>query len=459
MEMGQPTPFSHPHLFPQVEGVEDQVTPCITRAEYADRVAALASKLPARSAAVFPAAPVPIMSNDVPYRYRQNSDLLYLCGFEEPHAALMVHASGESILFVAEKDPDRELWDGPRSGVDAAAAYFAVTGTAPVSSVADACRAVIDAGGELLVAKGPTRDASVVGNAASRASEADPTSLVERMRVFKSNGELQIMANAARITSLAFGAVAERLGSGTVYSERDVDALLEVVTRSRFGDRLAYPPVVASGSRATILHYVANNRLLQPGELLLIDAGAEYCGYACDVTRTYPISGKFSAPQALEAVLDAADTQRDKYDSLAKLGGMATRAMTDALVETKIVESRGDAKRAVDVLYPHSIGHLLGMDTHDTPTARHTPFGPGMVFTVEPGLYFGAHALQLLYDECGIAIDPAFAGIGVRIEDNVAIDGATLDRRLLTASIPKARADIEAGMAAAKAAASVSSPS
>jgi len=265
-----------------------------------------------------------------------------------------------------------------------------------------------------------------------------PTVDVHRLRLIKSPAEQEMMKKAGAISAQAFREAMKR--SKYLQTEHQLDAIFEYEVRMRGAQRLAYPPVIASGIRNNTLHYIQNDNILEKGDLILSDAGADYFYYTADITRTWPVSGKFSLAQktvyeevlnvqygCLEFLKDSLKEQ--KQVSLSDVHRESRRLMTIALKNLKI-----PAKK-LDVLYPHSIGHFLGMDTHDTPTVTsHTSLKPGMIVTVEPGLYIPHE------DD----IHPDFRGIGVRIEDDVLITPS--GHFILSKDTPKEVSEIESLM-------------
>jgi len=437
----------------------------------------MASRLPRGSVALFAPAPLAYMSHDVPYPFQQAPDLHYLCGFAEPSCLLACVKRGggdggrssgsgvdapddaEWLLFVEPSDPAQALWDGPRAGIDGARRHILPDGevlkigAAPTTllrilDAMDASRGDtairpgllfdVDRNPQLTAALRPVlewckeRQLRVTRAAAH----------VQPLRLLKSDAEAALMARAADATAEAFletmaasSAAAARGGA----TEALLAARFEYETRLRGCGRLAYPCVVASGVRACTLHYMHNNALLSPGDLLLMDAGGSFGGYSADITRTWPLSGTFTPEQrdVYSAVLSVneaciAAAKGDGGTSIASLHHLSLRLTHEALVQLGVL-GPGEAHR-VSRYYPHNIGHYLGLDVHDTPLASQSqPLLPGMALTVEPGLYFPPDDPQL----------PAWCrGIGVRIEDDIVIgsDGAA---RVLTTRAPKAVAEVE----------------
>ena len=424
---------------------------------FAERRKNLMAKLPG-GVAVFASAPVAIRNNDVEHEYRQDSDFYYLTGFSEPESVLILateHPDHASVLFVRPRDPDREVWDGARAGVDGAMKDFGADAAFPISELAERLPNYLQNHERLLYRLGKDRvfDEKMLGALDTTRARArrgitwptqivDPASIVHEMRLFKSKDELFNMQRAAAITRDAHLAAMQLAKPGRY--EYEVEAALRQVFRKNGSERPAYAPIVGSGPNATVLHYRQNDRRIEAGDLLLIDAGCEYGYYASDVTRTFPVNGRFSAPQAaiygvvLEAQLAAIAATRPGA-TLEQIDETALNVIVDGLMKLGLLTE--DRQKIIDEqlyrpFYMHRTSHWLGMDVHDVGAyfRDHAPrpLEPGMVITVEPGIYIAPG---------NASVPPAFRGIGVRIEDDVLI---TPDGHLnLTADIPKSVSEIE----------------
>jgi len=424
---------------------------------FADRRKALMSDL-AGGVAVFPSAPVAIRNNDVEHEYRQDSDLYYLTGFDEPDVVLVLataHAQHKTVLFVRPRDPEREVWDGARAGVEGAVSNFEADAAFPISELATRLPEYLQDHDTLMYRLGRDRafdDKILAAIDATRARArrgigyptriVDPSAILHEMRLFKSPGELAAMRKAAAITRDAhLGAM--RLAKPGRY-EYEVEALLREVFRKNGSERPAYAPIVGSGVNATVLHYRSNTKRIEEGELLLVDAGCEYDYYASDVTRTYPVSGKFSAPQldiyqiVLDAQLAAIDATRPGA-TLDEIHRRALEVIVDGLIRLGLLTGDRQKNIAENLYVPffmHRTSHWLGMDVHDVGAyfrgKKPRPLQAGMVLTVEPGIYIAA---------TNTAVAPAYRGIGVRIEDDILV---TSEGHLnLTADIPKMPDELE----------------
>ncbi|XP_036408212.1 xaa-Pro aminopeptidase 3 [Megalops cyprinoides] len=454
--LGQPSPYTHPHLLKHGE-----VTPGLTQTEYELRRHKLASLIAAQAEkqgsaslqgagsshiAVVLSHPTRYMTNDIPYPFHQNQDFLYLTGILEPDSALILCCPPRperAILFVPRRDPARELWDGPRSGKDGASA---LTGVERVHSTEELGLVLRSLKGSTLWYDGSPPCHPQLHHAHVRPLlESGPMvrplrPLIHSLRAIKSPAEVALMREAGRITAQAFKRT-------MAMSQGDVDEALlyakfDFECRAHGANFLAYPPVVAGGNRANTLHYINNNQIVKDGELVLLDGGCEYFGYVSDVTRTWPVNGKFSPAQAelYRAVLEVQMSCLSLCSPGVSLDHIYSTML--ALLGRKLRElgiipgtaSDADALKAARRYCPHHVGHYLGMDVHDTPElSRSQPLQPGMAITIEPGLYISEN------DE---GCPERFRGLGVRIEDDVVIqeEGGPL---ILSADTPKTIPDIE----------------
>lgn len=426
---------------------------------FARRRRAFMDRIGPQAAAVFPAAPMSTRSNDVEYRYRQDSDFLYLTGFEEPEAVCLLlpgHPKDEFVLFVQPRDPEREVWTGRRAGVEGAIEHFGAQMAYTIDQLEPKIGEYIGDREQLYYGFG--RD-SVFNERVVRwmqrwhmlrprsgtgpTAVVDPREIVHEMRLFKDGDELSCMRNAIAISSEAHRAAMRSARAGAY--EHEIEALLDYTFRRKGGSGPAYPSIVASGANATVLHYITNNRELQSGELLLIDAGAECGGYCADITRTFPLARRFTPPQraiyelVLQAQLAAIEAIRPgaRYEDPHQ---RAVEVLVDGLLRLGILS--GDRQEIISKeqyrpFYMHRTSHWLGLDVHDV--GRYKVDGgsrrlePGMVLTVEPGIYIAADRTD---------VDAQYRGIGVRIEDDVLVTPNGCE--VLSAAAPKTPAEIEA---------------
>lgn len=407
-------------------------------------------------------APVRQRNNDVDYPFRQDSDFVYLTGFEEPNA-LAVFIPGrrvaEYILFCREFDETMALWTGHHAGIEGAKEIYGADDAFPIDDVDEILPGLMENKGRVFYPMGrnPDLDQQVLESVKQlrervRSGVSAPMefvameNLLHEMRLYKSEAELRLMRKAAKVSAKAH-IRAMRTARVGLY-EHEIEAeLLHEFTRNGMRSP-AYPSIVAGGRNACVLHYTQNNDRLQDGDLLLIDAGAENQNYASDLTRTFPISGRFNEAQRLlyQLVLDA---QLAAIDRVRPGNGWndpheaAIKVLTRGLVDLGLLKGRVSTlikQETYKKFYMHRTGHWLGMDVHDVGNykvdGKWRLLEPGMVLTVEPGLYVPAECAE---------VDKKWRGIGIRIEDDVVVtrDGCTV----LTSGVPKAIREIEELMA------------
>ncbi|RYZ03908.1 MAG: M24 family metallopeptidase [Myxococcales bacterium] len=396
--------------------------------------------------------PTAIRNNDVEHEYRQSSDLFYLSGFDEPETVLVLSSVAEKekfVLFVRPRDPERETWDGRRAGVEGAMKDFGADAAYPIGELAQRLPELLLGVPELHYSLGRHREQDDVLLAAlegarrrGRRGAVYPTRVVDaevklhELRLFKTPDELNIMRRAAAISGEAHLAAMKSAKPGM--NEWEIDALFRGIFRQRGCERPAYEPIVGSGVNATILHYRKNNRVMQDGELLLIDAGCELDYYASDVTRTFPVNGRFTAEQRAlyEIVLAAQERAIEKAKVGATLDEVhlaSAEEITRGLIELGLVEGPFEdamKEQRYKTFYMHKCSHWLGMDVHDVGAyyrgGQGRPLEPGMVLTVEPGIYVA---------ESATGGAERYRGIGIRIEDDVLVTDS--GNEVLTAHIPR----------------------
>jgi len=455
--------------------------------------------------AIVPAAPETARNSDVSHPFRQNSDFFFLTGFDEPDAVAVfnpAHVKERYVLFVRPRDREMEIWHGHRAGVEGAVASYGADAAYPIEQLDTKLREyAIDRSALVYRLGTPTFDPRVIRLAAElRNARArglggptridDPGPILHELRLRRSPAELARQRRACQISRDAHIEAMRYARPGM--HEYQVQAALEFVFRSEGSPRDAYPSIVASGPNACILHYVENRRKMEDGDLLLIDAACEYGYHAADITRTFPVNGRFSGPQraiyevVLKAQLAAIDAARPgvKYEAIHEA---AKRVLTEGLVALKLLpRSVADslAMHHYREFYMHGTGHWLGMDVHDVGdyriTRRSRSLEPGMVFTVEPGLYIdperesatfylrehsedeqlerrlrlGMAAAKKLEDEekakagkMEHPIPKEFRGIGVRIEDDILVTANGVEN--LTVGTPKTIEEVERACAEA----------
>jgi Xaa-Pro aminopeptidase len=409
--------------------------------------------------AVIPTAPERIRNRDSHYPYRFDSYFYYLTGFDEPEAALVIVAgeSPKSMLFCRSRNEEREIWEGLRHGPEAARERFGFDEAQAVDALEQALPRLLENQPALYYPVGadPEWDARAMKwlnalRARSRAGVAAPDrvqdvrALVDELRLVKDAQELALMRRAARIAAAAHRRAMQAARPGR--NEYEIEAELLYEFRRSGAQFPAYSPIVAGGANACVLHYVFNNAPLRDGELLLIDAGCELDGYASDVTRTFPVNGRFSGAQreVYEIVLAAQRAALDKVrpgNAWNEPHDAAVRVLAQGMLDLKLVGGTLDEaleKESYRRFYMHRTGHWLGLDVHDAGDYKRSgkwrALAPGMTLTVEPGLYIRAA------DD----VPETLRNIGVRIEDDVLV--AANGCEVLTAEAPKAAQDIEALM-------------
>lgn len=450
--------------------------------------------------AVIPAAGQVVRNNDVEHPFRQDSAFYYLTGFDEPDAVMLLDPSSSDeqyVLFVRPRDREREIWDGRRAGPEGAKEHYQADAAYPVAEFEPVLRRRLIGRRVVYLPFGNTsfrrkalRTVQALGGLANRygkttpAEAKDATVLLAELRLHKTAEELERLRMACRITAEGHAEAMRYTRPGRY--EYQVQAAVEYMFRVRGARRDGYPAIVASGENSCILHYTENDRLVRDGDLVLIDAGAEYRYYSADITRTFPASGRFSGPQRAlyDVVLSA---QRGALESarpgstMKQIHEKAVETISEGLVDLGLLP--GTAEEATSMhhyreFFMHGTGHWLGIDVHDAGSygikGRPRVLSPGMVFTVEPGIYVdperaGIELTMLEYDvdqwmERRMILGPqeakkleskerekaptvrhpipeAFRGIGIRIEDDVAITES--GQEILTSGVPADPSEVE----------------
>tara|TARA_B100000085_G_scaffold104735_1_gene95318 strand:+ start:1555 stop:2856 length:1302 start_codon:yes stop_codon:yes gene_type:complete len=403
--------------------------------------------------AILPAYDYKIMSNDVHYEFRQQSDFLYFTGFEEPNSVALFEGGNEKkySLFVPKKDKNFEIWNGRRYGVEGAIKIFGADEAFQIEEFEEKFKEIVKEYTHVSFPKGENVKfenlvLSIISNV-SKSKERqgqDPINITDltydlhKIRLIKSEYELNIIRESAEISSNAMilGMKVTKVGM----KESDVEAVIEYQYAKYGAVRPAYPSIVGAGENATILHYIKNNDYLKNNDLLLIDAGAEYLGYASDITRTWPINGKFTDEQKeiYEIVLNCQKRCIEAVKpgvTINILQKLAVEEISKGLLKLGLVE--GDLSTIIDEekykrYFMHGIGHFLGLDVHDTSMlGRDYELTENSYITIEPGIY--------IPNEDDIPI--GYRGIGIRIEDDilVTVDG----NENLTKKVPKEISEIE----------------
>lgn len=421
---------------------------------FAGRRARVLERLGEDGVLVIPAAPEILAGRDLELRYRPDPDLFYLTGYPEPGAVLVLAPGGDDgpfTLFVRPRDPGEERWTGARGGPEAAKELYGADAAHPIGELDDRLPELLRAAGSIYYPHGvgPAPVERIVRRVLQHARAtrqrkgigprrlADPGVLLDELRLRKDDHELARIREAARITGEAFvdAAAVIRPGAG----EWEVEAAIEAGFRRRGAEGFGFATIAASGVNATVLHYIDNARRLGAGELILIDAGARVGGYNADISRTLPVSGRFSPAQrdlyaaVLQAHARAIDAVRPGA-SAADPHRSALRILVEAIVDFGLLE--GDIDGIIEEgryrpFYPHQTSHWIGLDVHDVGDYavrdEPRPLEPGMTLTIEPGLYIPA--------DCVDAPDE-LRGTGVRIEDDLLVTDA--GHEVLTATLPVA---------------------
>lgn len=433
----------------------------ISPAEFAERRKRLMEQMADNSIAILPSATETIRNNDVHHRFRQNSDFMYLTGFREPDAVLVLmpgREQGEYVLFVRDKDPAREIWDGYRAGPDGAVEQYQADDAFPIDDIDDILPGLMEGRSRVYSQMGVDGDfdhqlmtwvnqirAKVRTGAQPPEDFSDMSHLLHDLRLFKSKQEIALMREAAKISARAHTRAMKACKPGMM--EYQLQAEIEHECMMAGSPWPAYPAIVGSGDNACILHYIENTAKIKDGDLVLIDAGCELEYYASDITRTFPANGHFSTEQraiydlVLKAQYASIEAVRPGQPWIAP-HETTVRVLVEGLVELGLLDGQVDdliSSNAYSPFFMHKTGHWLGMDVHDVGDYKvggeWRVMEPGMVMTIEPGLYISPHNTN---------VEERWRGIGVRIEDDVVVtkDGC----EVLTQDVVKDPADIEALM-------------
>jgi Xaa-Pro aminopeptidase len=411
--------------------------------------------------AILPSATQQVRNRDVDFPFRQDSDFLYMTGFNEPDAVMVLmpgRKHGEYVLFCREKNPEQETWHGRRAGQEGAMQDYGADDSFPIDDIDDILPGLLEGTDAIFNVMGryPDFDKRLIGwvshiREQSRSGLHVPSEFValeyilHDMRLFKSREELRLMRKAAAISIEAHKQAMKACSPGK--HEYQIHAEFDYQFR-KYNAEHAYPAIVGGGANGCILHYNDNNQPLNDGDLLLIDAGCEVQGYASDITRTFPVNGKYSAAQQeiYDIVLEA------QYAAIRKVKpgnhwndphNAAVRVITRGLTSIKLLKGSPQKlikEQAYRKFYMHRTGHWLGLDVHDVGDYKVGDqwrlLEPGMVLTIEPGIYIPAHSK---------AVHRKWWDIGIRIEDNVLV--TKTGHEVLTEALPKKPADIESLMA------------
>ena len=419
------------------------------------------------SIAIIPAAHEARRSYDTEYRFRQDSDFWYLTGFPEPDAIAVIDPRNKKpyTLYVRPRDPEMETWFGRRQGVEGAVKNYKADRAVSIDKFAADLGKLLDGHEKLYYRFGVDEklDLQIIAYLSEQRVRRlktaypphtiiDPTIIVGEMRLHKNEEEVGMMQRAADIAAEAHVLAMKKVKPGM--NEFQVESLIEAYMREKGASGVAYNSIIGGGDNATILHYVENNMPLKDGDLILIDAGAENGGYASDITRTFPVNGKYSKAQreVYDVVLDVQEqcVEYTKTGNTVKARQeFSIELLTEGMQKLGLLKGKTKdliKKKEYMKYYMHGVGHYLGLDVHDAgryftdQTAKNSkPFAPGMVLTVEPGLYIPPDDKSA---------PSKYRGIGIRIEDDVLVtENGNLN---LTSKVPKDPDQIEALMAKSK---------
>ncbi|KAK2031446.1 metallopeptidase family M24 [Colletotrichum zoysiae] len=442
LQFGQPVHETHPHILKAGE-----ITPGITAQEYWERRARLAEKLPDNGVAVLAAADLKYRSGAVFFPYRQESNFLYLTGWNESDSVAVIQKTGKDFgdfvfhLFTKPKDPVAEQWMGPRNGVQAAVDIFNADKAADIAKIDRHLPEILKGASRVYTDIEKPRQGEREGKL-WQFMNADKSwfpsvklplyPLTNSLRAIKSPAEVANMRRAGQIS----GRVITNAMRRSWTREKDLHAFLDYRFTADGCDGPAYVPVVAGGQNGLCIHYVVNNNILSDGEMVLVDAGGEYGTYITDISRTWPVNGKFTPAQRdlYEAVLTVQRSSVSLCRENANLSLDDIHDHTSAGLLEQLKSLGFDiTTRDIDVLFPHHVGHYVGLDVHDVPGyGRRTPLKKGHCVTIEPGIYVPDTDRWPEH----------FRGLGVRIEDSICVDEDS--PYILTTEAVKEVADIEA---------------
>lgn len=428
---------------------------------YARRRDELVNQVGDNDIVIVPTSPLKMRNSDVEYPFRADSDFHYLSGFAEPEAVLVISPGrqrGKYVLFCRESDPLREMWDGRRAGLDGAMELYGADDAFPIDDIGDILPGMMEEKEKVFTTVGryPDFDAQLLAwmnkiKLDSRRGKHAPYEFVDlnhilhEQRLIKRVDEIALMRKAGRMSAAGHSRAMQVCQPGMY--EYQVQAEMECEFRKAGSHYNAYSSIVAGGNNACILHYTENADVLRDGDLLLIDAGAEFEHYAADISRTFPVNGKFTAEQRAlyDIVLSAQEAAFEKCSAGhawnephdAAVAVIAQGLIDEGLLSGSLQEAL--ESQSYTQFYMHRTGHWLGMDVHDVGDYQveenWRELEPGMVFTVEPGIYINPAE----------GVDERWNYIGIRIEDNVLVQRDGYDN--LTASAPKKPEQIEALMA------------
>ncbi|XP_013791183.1 probable Xaa-Pro aminopeptidase 3 [Limulus polyphemus] len=458
---GQITSRTHPDIIQ-----EGQVTPGLTKIEFQDRRFRLMELIlqqfhrlkrnTKNHLVVIPSASKVFMSDKIPYPFRQNTEFLYLTGFQEPDSVLLLQNAPDknlpehvSTLFVPKKNNHIEMWEGPRTGTEGAVELLGVDCAYSMEELENFLQVYARSHHNFVLwydfLNPPLPNVNELlksfMSSLHHTEFESPIPLIQQLRLIKSESEIKLMQHSAEIACESLTEVMKSSHPGV--NETQLYAKMDFECRIRGAERLAYPPVVAGGSRANIIHYIANNQRILPGDMVLMDAGCEYHSYASDLTRTWPVSGKFTCPQQdlYEIVLIIQKELIElccEMSNLDQLFHTMCQLMGTKLQELGLVSGKLGKIELAKIAYnfcPHHVSHYLGMDVHDTRIIScdySSIYLPGSTVITIPGIYIKPENHQ---------VPAQYRGMGIRIEDDILI--TDVGPEILTSRCPKTIADIE----------------
>ncbi|XP_017700355.2 intermediate cleaving peptidase 55, mitochondrial isoform X2 [Phoenix dactylifera] len=426
VDVGQPTSLSHPQLL-----AEGEITPGITCDEYISRRKRLLELLPEKSLAIIASAPVKMMTDVVPYPFRQDADYLYITGSSQPGGVAVLSEECGLCMFMPDPDPHDVVWQGQVAGVEAALDFFKAEKAFPLSKMHKILPEMIGRASRLFhnikTALPSYMELEAFRGASLNNKVKDLSRYTHEMRWIKSPSELKLMRESASIACQSL--LQTMLLSRTFPEESKLSAKVEYDCKMRGAQRMAFNPVVGGGANGSVIHYSRNDQKVRAGELVLMDVGCEFHGYLSDLTRTWPPCGSFSSAQEILYSL-ILETNKECVKlckpgvSIQQIHNYSVQMLRRGLKEIGILKD--ETSYSYHELNPTSIGHYLGMDVHDSAMiSNDRPLQPGVVITIEPGVY-----IPISYDA-----KDRFRGIGIRIEDEVLITETGYE--VLTGSMPK----------------------
>ncbi|CAA0834649.1 Metallopeptidase M24 family protein [Striga hermonthica] len=426
VDVGQPTASTHPQLLS-----EGEITPGISVDEYIWRRKNLLRLLPENALAIIASAPVKMMTDVVPYNFRQDADYLYITGCQQPGGIAVLGHNCGLCMFMPEASPDDVIWQGEIAGVDAALGTFKADEAYPISALNKILSRMIDSSSQLFVNTVTDNTTYMKLEAFQKAAH---NGIVEDFSVYshearwiKSEAEIKLMRNSTSIASQAL--LETMLHSKSFPDESLMSAKFDYECKMRGAQRMAFNPVVGGGHNGSVIHYARNDQRIREGDLVLMDVGCELHGYVSDLTRTWPPCGRFSPVQE-ELYSLILETNEECLGlckpgiSIREIHSYSVKKLRKGFKELGVLKS--DKPQSYHMLNPTNIGHYLGMDVHDCCKIGYDrPLKPGVVITIEPGVYISPS-----YD-----VPERYHGIGIRIEDDVLITETGYE--VLTGSVPK----------------------